>query len=336
MRIAVLGAGAIGSAVGALLTRTGQEVTLVGRPDQVAAIRVGGLHVDGPMGTFTIPIRAETALDARPDLALLAVKTQDVATAVRTHRAFLEDVPVVTMQNGLQSDAMVAEVLPPERLLSSVVQLTATYLSPGHVTIVDRGHLVLGRPHGRRDALVDQAAAVLNPAVPVSVSDNVVGAKWVKLVMNLNNALPALTNLPLRDVTGDAFLREVAIRLMREGLRVADAEGVTLESLGGVSVNTIRMVTRLPLPLASRFFASRAGDLGNGWPILGSTLQSLRRGRPTEIDYLNGEVARRARTLGVEAPLNARVVELVHDVERTGRFFQPGALREALALPVPG
>ncbi len=317
--------------MGALLARTGQDMTLVGRPDQVAAIRVGGLHVDGPHGSFTLPLRAETALEARPDLALLTVKTQDVGTAIRAQRAFLEDVPVVTMQNGLRSDAMVAEVLPPDRLLSSVVQLTATYLTPGQVTIVDRGHLVLGRPSGPRDALVDQVAGVLSPAVPVSVSDNLEGAKWLKLVMNLNNALPALTNLSMRDVAGDAFLRQLAVRLMREGLRVADAEGVTLEPLGRVSATTIRMVTRLPLPLASRLFASRAGTMGDGWPILGSTLQSLRRGRPSEIDYLNGEIVRRGRDRSVPTPVNARMVELIHEVERTGRFFRPEAVREAFA-----
>ncbi len=329
MRIAVLGAGAIGCAVGALLARTGQDVTLVGRPDQVAAVRSGGLHVDGPLGAVTVPVAAEASLDFRPDLALLATKTQDVVAAARAYRAFLEDVPVVTMQNGVASDAMVAEVLPPERLLSTVVMVTATYLAPGQVTLVQRGNLVLGRPRGPPDALVEQVAAVLNPAVPTSISGNLEGAHWLKLLMNLNNAIPALTNLSLGEVTRDPFLRGLPVRLMREGMRVADASRVRLEALDGVPVGTVRLLTRLPTPLASRIFASRAGDLGDGWPILGSTLQSLRRGKPTEIDYLNGEVVRRGREVGVGTPYNAKTVELVHGIERTGRFYPPGALREA-------
>jgi 2-dehydropantoate 2-reductase len=329
VRIAVLGAGAIGSTIGALLSRSGHDVLLVGRSDQVAALRSGGLRVEGALGSFVVPVRAGPTLDERPDIALLAVKTQDVAETVRAHRAFLVDVPVVTMQNGLRSDTIVASLLPPEKLLSSVVLITATYLSPGLVTIVDRGRLLVGRPRGPRDALVERVAPVLGSAVPTTISDNLEGAHWLKLIMNLNNAIMALTNLSVREVTAIPFLRHLAIRLMREGLQVADAEDVILESLGDVPVRTIRRVTRLPMPLASLLFASRAGSLGGRFPVLGSTLQSLRRGKPTEIDYLNGEVVRRGRELGVRTPANGRVVELVHDVEKTGRFYTPEALRGA-------
>lgn len=330
VRIAVLGAGAIGSAVGALLAREGHDVTLVARPDQVQAVRDRGLRMDGVLGTFTVSLRTATVLESAPEVALLAVKTQDLEGLVRANRAHLDDVPVVTMQNGVQSDRIVANLLPSENLLSSVVVVTATYLIAGHVTLVDRGHLILGRPQGPRDDLVNRIAEILNPAVPTSISDNIVGCHWFKLLMNLNNAIPALTNLPLREVAHDPFLGRLAVSLMREGLRVSDRAGISLAPLAGVSVGTVRLLTRLPMPLAARMFASRAGSLGGEWPILGSTLQSLRRGRTTEIDYLNGEIARRGADLGVSTPLNTKVVELVHGVERTGRFYEPRVLRAIL------
>jgi len=333
MRIAVLGAGAIGSVVGALLARGGQDVTLIGRPDHVNAVRERGLRIDGALGSFTVPVAASVSLDFRPELALLAVKTQDVEATVRAHRALLEGAPLVTLQNGVQSDAIVAGLLPADALLSAVVLVTATYLSPGEVTIVDRGHLVLGRPAGPRDALVAKVAPVLDAAIPTSVSDNMVGAHWLKLLMNLNNAIPAMTNLSLKEVTRDPFLRRLAVDLMREGIAVSDRSGIPLAPLYGVSVGTVRLLTRLPAPLAGRLFAARAGNLGDGWPVLGSTLQSLRRGRPSEIDYLNGEIVRRGRELGIPTPRNERAVAIVHEVERTGRFFRPDALREAFALP---
>ena len=336
MRIAVLGAGAIGSAVGALLARGGQDVTLVGRPGHVQAIRDRGLRVDGSLGSFTVDVPASESLDFPPDLALLAVKTQDVEAAVRAHRDLLRGVPLVTLQNGIRSDAIVAGLLPADGLLSAVVMVTATYLSPGQVSVVDRGHLVLGRPGGPRDALVTKVASVLNSAVPTSVSDNILGAHWLKLLMNLNNAIPAMTDLSLREVTRDAFLRRLAVGLMREGLAVADRSDVVLAPLDGVSVGTVRLLARLPWPLAARIFAARAGSLGNGMPILGSTLQSLRRGRPTEIDYLNGEIARRGPELGVGTPLNRTAVALVHEVESTGRFFLPEALRERFSAARAG
>lgn len=330
MQIAVLGAGAIGGAVGALLAENGHDVRLVGRADQVDAIRTSGLQIEGCLGPFSPKVRAAELMDSRPDLVLVAVKTQDVETIVNANATFLRSVPLVTLQNGIRSDAIVARLLPPERLLSAVVLVTATYLAPGHVTLVERGHLVLGRPRGPRDSLVTEIASVLNAAVPTSVSDNLVGAHWLKLIMNLNNALPALTNRPLREVSADPFLRRLAVRLMREGVRVADRGGIALESLDGVSIRTLRLLTRLPVSWAGRMFGSRAGRIGGEWPVLGSTLQSLRRGRPTEIDFLNGEVVGLGSRLGVPTPFNARVVALVHETERTGRFPTEDRLRAVL------
>ncbi|HYM39580.1 MAG TPA: 2-dehydropantoate 2-reductase [Thermoplasmata archaeon] len=328
MHIAVLGAGAIGGSVGALLAENGHDVTLVGRSDQVRAIRESGLQLEGSLGAFTAKVRAATTLDGIPDLALLAVKTQDVEATVRSSESLLHDVPLVTLQNGVRSDEIVARILPPNKLLSAVVMVTATYLVPGHVTLVDRGHLVLGRPRGPRDTLSEEIAGVLNPAVPTYLSDNLIGAHWVKLIMNLNNALPALSNRALREVSDDPLLRELAVRLMREGVRVAERGGVVLEPLGGVSLRTVRLLTRLPVSWAAGMFGARAGRVGGGWPVLGSTLQSVRRGRPTEVDYLNGEVVAQGARLGIPTPFNAKVVELVHEVERTGRFPTPERLRD--------
>ena len=334
MRIAVLGAGAIGGSIGALLASSGHDVTLVGRPPQVEAIRAGGLRMDGCLGPFVPKVRAVETLDARPDLSLLAVKTQDVEGTVREHELFLRGAPLVTLQNGVRSDDLVAALLPKDLLLSAVVQVTATYLEPGRITLVDRGRLVLGRPRGPRDGLVQEIATVLHPAVPTTVTDNAVGAHWLKLIMNLNNALPALTNRPVREVASDPFLRRLAVQLMREGMRVADRAGISLEALDGVSVRTVRLLTQLPAPWAARMFGSRAGGLGGEWPILGSTLQSLRRGRPTEIDYLNGEIVQQGERLGIRTPANAKIVELVHEVERTGRFFLPEQVAQELRGPL--
>ncbi len=135
MHIAIVGSGAIGSTFGALLARSGQGVTLVGRPEHVAVIRRDGLRVDGALGDFTVPVAAAEALTFRPDLALLAVKTQDVAAAVQDNLAFLTGVPVLTCQNGVRSDDIVAERLPRETIVSAVVSTNATYVPPGWVTV---------------------------------------------------------------------------------------------------------------------------------------------------------------------------------------------------------
>ncbi len=329
--IAIIGAGAIGSALGALLHRAGHEVTLIARPAQAEAIRRDGLRVEGALGEFTVPVGAAEALDFRPALALLTVKTQDVLAAVQANRAFLEGMPVVSFQNGVRSDELLAGVLAPQQIVSAVVNIHANYLVPGTVTLLYPGPVVLGRPFGPNDAQTEAIAATLRDAVPTRLSDNIRGVHWLKLIMNLNNAFPALTNATFQQIYADPALRLLAVKTMLEGVRVARRAGIRLESLPDTSAVLIRMVDWLPLWLAARVAAAKARRLESRWPLLGSTLQSLQRRRPTEIDYLNGEVVRLGRELGVATPLNAVLVEMVHEVERSGRFQEIGALPAAIA-----
>ncbi len=336
MKIAVIGSGAIGSTLGALLARSGEGVSLIGRPAHVAAIRHDGLHVDGCLGEFTIQVEAAETLDFRPDLVLLTVKTQDVIAAVQDNLPYLTDVPLVTLQNGVRSDELVASLLPRDQLLSAVVRVTATYLTPGTVTILEQGMLVVGRPVGPRDTRVNEVGRALNRAIPTHVSDNIQGAHWLKLMVNLNNALPALTNRSVRQVSADPYLSRLGVGLIREGLRVTDRAGIRLESLPQMPVGLIRLVGRLPIGLAAGMFAAMARRAEANGPLLGSTLQSIRRGRPTEIDYLNGEVVQLGKQVGVPTPLNAKIVGLVHHVEETGQFLAPVAVRQMITGETDG
>ena len=325
-QIAIIGAGAIGSALGALLCRAGQDVTLIGRHDHVRAIQRDGLHVDGALGSFTVAIASAEALDFRPELAFLAVKTQDVQATVQANRSWLSTIPVVTLQNGVRSDTLAASVLPPGQLISVVINFSAAYLRPGAVTVTYPGALVVGRPFSLPDAQLDDVAAILRAVVPTTVSYNIHGAHWLQLIGSLNNAFPALTNLTLQEIYADAYLRRLAVRVMREGLRVVRRAGIRL-----ASIPHFRLLGWLPVSLAARFMAARVRRLSNDWPLFGSTLQSVRRGRPTEIDYLNGEIVRLGQQLGLATPLNATLLDLVRQVEQTGQFWTLDTLRCAFA-----
>ncbi len=331
IRIAVIGAGAVGSALGALLHRAGQKVVLVARPAHVAAIRRDGLQVDGDAGSFNVQVEAVEALDFRPDLALLTVKTQDVVEAVKANRGFLSDVPIVAFQNGIRGDELVASLLPRGQILSAVVLTHVTYLLPGKVTVVYRGQLILGRPFSERDRHLEDIAHVLNQAIPTRVTGNIQGAHWLKLIVNLNNALPAITNQTMNQVYANAFLRSLAVGLMREGLRVIDRANIRLESLPQVSVALTKLVNWMPSGLAGRIAAAKVRQLTTEWPLWGSTLQSIQRGRPTEIDYLNGEIVELGKRYDEATPLNTKVVELVHQVERTVRFLSAEEIAQAFA-----
>jgi 2-dehydropantoate 2-reductase len=330
-KIAILGAGAIGSALGGLLRRAGRDVLLVGRARQVAAIRAKGLQVDGVLGSFTVEVDATEKLEASPDLAFVTVKLQDLFTILAEYKNLLNDVPVVLFQNGVRGDEIAANVLPKrERIASVVVSMSANFLTPGEVTIVNARALVVGRPFAPNDVALLEIAAILRGAIPTVVSNNIRGAHWLKLLVNLNNALPAMTNLSSLDVYRDAYLTRVALRAMREGIDAINAAGIALESLPGFPAALARTMRLLPLGLAAHFLSFVVGRQETRWPMFGSTLQSLRRGRPTEIDYLNGEVVALGRRVDVPTPVNIAIVELVHQVERTGRFLPTDEIRRVI------
>ncbi|TAK80387.1 MAG: ketopantoate reductase family protein [Betaproteobacteria bacterium] len=305
MRIAVIGAGAVGSVLGSLLWRAGEDVVLVGRAAHVAAIRAAGLDVEGALGGFKATPHAEERLSGKPELALLTVKTQDIVAALRGNAAHLAGVPIVVLQNGLRGDELAATVVPAGQLVSGVVALHAEYLVPGRVVLMQSEGLLIGRPDGRIDEVVERVRAVLEKALPTSVSANIRGARWTKLIVNLNNVLPALCDASFKQVYKDPFLRGLAVGLMREGIAVAERAGIRLEPIPGTS-----------LPLAEADFR---------WPLKGSTWQSVARARPTEIEYLNGEVVRLGKELQVPTPLNALVVALMQRVTSERRYL---AVRE--------
>jgi 2-dehydropantoate 2-reductase len=330
-RIAILGAGAIGSTLGAFLRRSRQDVTLIGREEHIQCIRRQGLQVDGALGTLSISLPASTVLDFRPDFAFLTVKTQDVLPTIQSNIGFLADVPLVTFQNGVRSDELVATLLPESQIISCVVNLGATFLNPGKITVIYPGSLLLGRPFSENDPLVGSLASVLSAVTITGVSHNIKGAHWLKLIVNLNNALPALINLTLPQVFEDPFLRTLAVKVMREGLQTVRQAGIKLESLPDTSVGLIRLMDRLPESFASFILAAVGRRRLQTGELLGSTLQSLRRGRPTEIDYLNGEVVRLGRQQNLATPLNEAIVDMVHQVERSGQFLSSQEIRSRIA-----
>jgi 2-dehydropantoate 2-reductase len=329
VRTAIIGAGAVGSVLGSLLWRAGEHVVLVGRAAHVAAIRAAGLNVAGVLGGFNATLQAEERLTARPDLALLTVKTQDVVTALRENTEMLKSVPILVLQNGLRAEELATRVVPAEQLVSGVVSLHAQYLMPGHVVLMQSEGLLIGRPNGKVDEVVERFRSLLAKAVPTSTTSNIVGARWTKLIVNLNNVLPALCNLSFRQVYGNVFLRRLAVGLMREGIAVADCAGVRLESLPGTSVPLVRLVAYLPAMLAGVVAARSAARLETHWPLKGSTWQSVARARPTEIEYLNGEIVRLGRDLHVPTPLNEIVVALEQRRAADGRYLTPHEIEQA-------
>ncbi|AYG04483.1 ketopantoate reductase family protein [Gryllotalpicola protaetiae] len=319
MRIGVIGAGAIGGAIAALLDRAGHEVEVTARGATLAAIDSAGLRLDGKWGEHTARVTAAGALTRTPELAFLATKAQDAASALELNRDRLAGVPLVVVQNGLEGLETVRRVSPRSPAFGALALYAAQNVEPGRVTITATGTTVVDRSR--------EAAALLASVMPAQVTDNFRGAQWTKLVINMVNGTPAATGLPVQQTVADARLRPIVTGLIREASRVGLAHGVRFDAMQGLSHAGVRFAATAPLwagQLLPRLMARRMGAV----PNLGSTLQSIRRGQRTEIDYLNGAVVAQAEQVGLRAPVNQTVTAAVHAVEDSGRFFSPDELAE--------
>lgn len=344
MRIAIIGAGAIGSYLGARLAQHGHEVIAQGRAEHVAAINANGLIVRALDGSAErVALRAVTALteapDFTPELILLTVKTQDVAEACAGLVSIAPAAPIVTFQNGLRADEIAGEVVGRARIVGGVVMCAVAYLRPGEIEAQFPGWLTVGAAWDRPDARVRRLAEVLRDAAPTFITPNLRGARWSKLISNLNNGLCAATGLSLPALARSPLGRRLSLALMREGIAVARAQGVRLDhGLHGLSPRMLRenpsaalvavlqgvmpsLLGVLPAPLARATLLAAAHSRLGRLPVRGSTWQSIARGRQTEIEYLNGEISRRGLDLGVPTPVNDLVTRAVREAADRRQFF---------------
>lgn len=356
MKIAIVGAGAIGGFLAARLDTHRHDVTLVGRPAAVDAIATNGLLVrerDGRERRHRL--RAVERLETSPDVVLLTVKSQDVPAACQELLPVAAHVPVVAMQNGVRADDLAAAVLDPRLVLGAIVMCAVSYTQPGEIEVQFPGWLILGEPSAPPRARTRQIGALLGDAVPTYLTRHLNRTRWTKLIFNLNNGLCAATGLTLPEVGASALGRRLSVRVMREGVGVAHAAGIRLDHTPyGLSPRALRQsptlalvallqgtlnraLEALPEAAAVRVLGAASRSRLNRIPLRGSTWQSIARGQPSEIEYLNGEIVATGKRVGIDTPYNARLVEVVRQVERDHAFRAlEDLLPPALALAPAG
>lgn len=318
MRIGIIGAGALGGTFAALLWRAGHEVEVTARGAGLTAIAADGIRLSGGFGDVHAAVAVGTGLTVRPDLVLVCTKAQDAEAAIAANRELVDGAPVVVVQNGLEGVDTAARMLPASACLGMLSLIAANHTQPGVVHVTATAESYLGRGDGPADAESRRVAGLLSDAVPVVAIDDFRGAQWTKLVVNMVNAVPAIVGADLGAVVDDAGLLRAMTASMRECVRVGIARGVRFGALNGLDDASLRAFASSPLDPATA--VPKALVLRMGWRTnLGSTQQSLRRGQPTEIDFLNGAVVREAALAGLDAPVNAALTALVHEVEESGR-----------------
>jgi 2-dehydropantoate 2-reductase len=295
MKVAVMGAGAVGCYYGGMLARAGHEVVMIGRAQHVDAIRRAGLRLEMQSFDEHVKVAASTEPSAVQDaqVVLFCVKSTDTESAGQQLKPWLApDTLLLTMQNGVDNaDRLRTQVS--QQVAAAVVYVATEMAGPGHVRHHGRGELVI-EPSS---ASAEVARAFVEADVPTEISDNVRGALWAKLVLNCAyNALSALVQMPYGQLVERDGVRAVIRDVVAECVAVAQADGVVIP--GDLDAAVRRIAETMPGQFSS-------------------TAQDLARGKHSEIDHLNGLIVRRGDALGIATPANRVLHTLVKLVEST-------------------
>ena len=333
-KILVIGAGAIGGITAAFLTRGGFPVQLVTKYTEPAEqISMRGLQISGARGEFIQKIPAVATLrevDGQFNWIFIATKATDMLQVAKEIYPFLSPSGrVVSLQNGICEDAL-GEIVGRERTIGCVVGWGATMHQPGEVEMTSTGEFVIGRLDGELKPELEFLADALGEVVPTLKTQNIYGHLYSKLIINsCITTLGALTGLTLGKLLARRRIRQIFIRIMKEGVDVANALQIKVEPFAG-KLDYYRFFKNPGLSgqLYRHLFIILLGIKYRR--LKSSSLQSLERGKPTEIDYFNGYIAARGKETGVDTPVNDILTRMVKEIEHKKRNIQPENLLEVL------
>lgn len=315
--IAIFGAGAIGCWVGARLAAGGAAVTLVGRSRVMSEVASGVTATELGADAVRVTARPLTSTDpeaaATAEVVLVTVKSAQTADAgAQLARVLPAGAVVVSLQNGVRNVDALRAALPTCRVLAAMVPFNVIRTAPGTYHRASSGAL---RIEDRTEA-APVIAACRAAGVPIEPRRDMPAVQWAKLVMNLNNAINALSGLPLAAELGQRAFRRCLAACQREALGHLEAARQPLAKLTPLPPSWMPRLLELPDPVfrvvAQRVVAIDPAARSSMW-------DDLEARRPTEIDYLQGEVVELARKLGRPAPINGALVELVRRAEAGGR-----------------
>ncbi len=335
-RIVVFGAGSIGCYVGGCLAASGADVTFIGRARIRDSLHSHGLHLSDYQGRDqhlgAEKIRFSTEADACADAALVLVTVKSAATA-EAGATLAPILPaqsvVISLQNGLGNAASLAAALPAQRVIAGMVPFNVVNQGQGHFHQGSEGELEVAADPALQPWLPVFAAAGL----PLTQHADMLAVLWAKLLLNLNNAINTLCGLPLKQELSQRDFRRCVALAQAEALELMRADGIQPARLTPLPAHWIPRLLDSP-DVLFRLLANKMLEID---PQARSSMwEDLEAGRQTEIEWINGEVLRLAARLGRQAPVNARLIELIRTAETGGRRDWSGAellaeLRQAAA-----
>lgn len=324
--VAIFGAGSIGCYVGGRLLAAGARVTMIGRPKMQAVFSKNPLRVtdyegfsaEHDLGDSGYVTSAEAAASA--DLVLVTVKSAATREAGETLAPFVQPgVPVVGLQNGISNGAQLQEAMPNANVVAGMVPFNVLQQSPGHFHQGTEGH-----PMAAQNAALESAVPWFEKAgLPLELRPDIESVMWSKLLLNLNNPVNALSGVPLLEELSQRQYRLVLAMAQKETLQLLKQAGIPTVKLTGLPTRLIPVLMSAP----DWVFTRVAKQMLTIDPVARSSMwEDLQAGRPTEIDWINGEVVKLAHSLGTKAPINQKLVELMHQQEKDPRPWSAESL----------
>ncbi|MEK6408522.1 MAG: 2-dehydropantoate 2-reductase [Acidobacteriota bacterium] len=328
-RYVVYGAGAIGSAIGGLLTRAGSRVVCVARPAHAEALR-RGIVIKKEDGE-DLMVRADAvtaATDLSPedgDIAILTTKSQGTESAVKElFEQYGAALPIVCLQNGIRNENIAARRF--DKVYAGLVFLSAVQLEPSVIALPQGGTVSIGcYPVGLDDVCRELCVDLCRAGLEASASAYVMAMKWGKLVANLNNATTAITGYWLEQAMLDADMRKLMLEVREEGLGVLDAAGIAVEPPVDVPspIRIREMTEKLRHPPRH---SNDSANLPEERRTYSSMWQDLYVGRKTgEAEFLNGEIVALGEKLAIPTPYNSTLLKIVSGMFEEG--LKPGIYR---------
>lgn len=330
-RYAIYGAGSLGTVLGAYITKNGGEIDLINRNvAHVAALNEKGARVTGTV-ELTVPVKAFTPdqMTGKYDVVLLMTKqlyNTEVVTMLKEYLA--NDGVIVTLQNGLPEPG-IAEIVGENRTMGCTVEWGATLSEPGVCVLTsepDSLSFHMGKLKGISDEQFKKVKDLLELMCPVYEEENLIGARWSKLLINATfSGLGTVVGGTFGAVSGSKDARKVAVRAIKEVIDVGRAAGAEFAPVQGKDVTKLfyyknafkRAIATLLIPIAMKKHKN----------IEPSMLQDLKKGKPCEVDAINGVVCEWGRKCGVATPINDRIVEIIKKIQAGELKAEPANIR---------
>jgi len=317
-RVCIYGAGSIGTYVGGRLQAVGVPVSFIGRPRIAAQVKAHGLHLsdwqgaDVHLSAESLDFSENDAAVEHADIVIVTVKsaaTYEVGQALA--KRLRPEAVVISLQNGIGNAAVLSQHLPDNSVLSGMISFNVVQQGEGRFHAGTEGELMCDR-----HALLEPMLTLFKEAdLPLELRGDMLQVQWSKLLMNLNNAINALSGIPLYDQLSQRNYRRCLALLIREALAVLQRASIRPASLMPVPMSLLPAVLSVPdwlfKRLAQRMLAIDPKARSSMW-------EDLEGGRRTEVDWINGEVIKLAANVGARAPANSRIVELVRAAEEGG------------------